>query len=160
MCLKLGPSWTGDVTEMDKRVADTGKDRAVALCRGLRRQLQTDGVYYEDVSLALEQVRHVWPPIPPLYTLENGGNDDYLLDEQLSSIQEDDIDSEQAASTATMGRVAGARSDETQTEFGAEAERQPRQRDEEGKPRRRARTLLDMWKCRRSRTKRPSFAFT
>ena len=40
------------------------------MCRGLRRQLQTDGVLYEDICLELEQVRHVWPSIFPLSSPE------------------------------------------------------------------------------------------
>ena len=61
-----------------------------------------------------------------------------------SSIPEDDIKSGEAASATAMRRVTGARSDETRSEFGAEAEQQPIHRDEEGMPRRRDRTQLEV----------------
>ena len=50
---------------------------------------------------------------------------------------------------------------QTQSGFGAEAEQQPIQRDDEGIPRRRDRNLLEMDKeVPTLRTKRPSFALT
>ena len=61
-----------------------------------------------------------------------------------SPIPEDDIKSGEAASAAAMRRVTGARSDETRSEFGAEAEQQSTHRDEEGMPRRRDRTQLEV----------------
>ena len=112
-----------------------------SICRGLLRQLQTDGVHYEDISLELERVRHVWPSVPSLSSLENGDDANYPLGQPWSSIPEDDIKSGEAASAAAMRRVTGARSDETRSEFGAEAEQQ---RDEEGMPRRRDRTQLEV----------------
>ena len=59
-----------------------------------------------------------------------------------------------------MGRVAGDRSDEQPSEFGAEAEQQPIQRDQEGVPRRRYRTLLEVDKEVPTLEERPSFAST
>ena len=54
----------------------------------------------------------------------------------------DDVDGEEAASAAAVRRVAGARSDGTQSEFGAE-EQQPIHRDEQGVSRRDC-TLLEV----------------
>ena len=68
------------------------------------------------------------------------------MGQPLSSIPDDDLDGEEAASAAAMGRVAGARSDETRSEIGAEAEQQPVHRSEQGVPRRRDRMLLEVEK--------------
>ena len=65
------------------------------------------------------------------------------MDQPLSSVP-DAIDGEQAASAAALERVARARSDETQSKFGAEEEQQRTQRDEGGIPRRSDRTLLEV----------------
>ena len=80
-----------------------------------------------------------WPSVPPLSSLENGDDANCPLGQPWSSIPEDDIKSGEAASAAAMRRVTGARSDETRSEFGAEAEQQPIHWDEEGMPRRRDR---------------------
>ena len=40
------------------------------ICRGLRRHLQTEGVYCGDISLELEQVTHVKPSIHPQSSLK------------------------------------------------------------------------------------------
>ena len=58
----------------------------------------------------------------------------------LSTIPEDDIKSDEAASAVVMR----ARSDETQSFVGAESEQLPIHRGEEGIPRRRDRTLLEV----------------
>ena len=47
---RLRPSWTDDATDADERVADTRKDRVRDIRGGFPRQLQTGGVYHEDIS--------------------------------------------------------------------------------------------------------------
>ena len=79
--------------------------------------------------MGLEQVRHVRPSTPPLSSLKNGH---CPMGQQLPFIPQDNINDEEAASAAAMTRVTGARSDETQSDIGAEPEQQPIHRDEEG----------------------------
>ena len=56
--------------ELDSRCLREGSSRGI--CQGLRRQSQTVGVFCEDISFELEQVRHVWLSIHPLSSLKHG----------------------------------------------------------------------------------------
>ena len=140
----LQPCWTVDVTEMDKRVAIIGKDRVGASvedyggsCRQTASTTRTSlwsSNKSETCGLQYFHCPHSKMVTMPTIHLVN----------LWSSIPQDDIKSGEAASAAAMRRVTGARSDETRSEFGAEAEQQPTHWDEEGMPRRRDRTQLEV----------------